>query len=223
MTFPAQDEDGFTLAEAGERAGVSRETLQRISTYIATLDDWRTRINLIGPNEGRHLWRRHVFDSLQLVPEIGLGEKAIVDLGSGAGFPGIILACAMFERPGVTVTLVEKSVRKAEFLAAAIKATGSRAVVLNQRIEDAPPEGPVGGPGGRFDLMTARALKPLPVLLDIAEGWLKPDGRVLLLKGREVSSELTLAQQSWRYDPTSRASWSHPDGTVLALSNLRRA
>jgi 16S rRNA (guanine527-N7)-methyltransferase len=219
MTFPTQDEDGFSLQDAAARINVSRETLKRISIYIALLDDWRTRINLIGPNEGRHLWRRHVFDSLQLVPEIGASEKAIVDLGSGAGFPGIILACAMADRPDVKVTLVEKSVRKAEFLAAAIKATGSRAVVLNQRIEDAPPK----GPGGRFDLLTARALKPLPVLLDIAEGWLKPDGRVLLLKGREVSSELTLAQQSWRYDPMTRSSWSHPDGTVLALSNLRRA
>ncbi len=214
MSFPDQDEDGFTLAMAGERCGVSRETLDRIRIFIATLDAWRNRLNLIGPGEGRHLWRRHVLDSLQLVPEIQPDETRIADLGSGAGFPGLILACALADRPDASVTLVEKSARKAEFLEAAANAIGGRVVVLNQRIEDAPPR--------QFDLLTARALKPLPVLLGVAESWVRPEGRLLLLKGRDVSTELTLAQQSWRYDHTIRASWSDPNGHVLQLSHLRR-
>jgi len=217
MTWPARDEDGFGPEETVALTGVSRETLGRIHSYLAVLDAWRERINLIGPSEGRHLWRRHVLDSLQLVDQISPDDLTVADLGSGAGFPGLVIACAMAERPGTSVTLVEKSVRKAEFLAAAIEEVGLPARVLNIRLEDAP--------GGRFDLVTARALAPLTKLLGYARVWLKPSGKALLMKGRDTVAELAEARRTWIFDVSERASLSSADGRVLKVSSIipRRA
>ena len=216
MSFPERDEDGFGPDQFAEASDVSRETLDRIRHYLFVLDDWRTRMNLIGPSEGRHLWRRHVFDSLQVLDLIGTGPAALVDLGSGAGFPGLVLACALAERGDISITLVEKSPKKAHFLEAAAKAVlGAKGPMVRvQRIEDAPLD--------RFDLVTARALAPLPKLLGFVETWAKPDGRALLWKGREATSELTLSRESWTFELSRRASRSDPEGQILAISNLRR-
>jgi 16S rRNA (guanine527-N7)-methyltransferase len=217
MTFPAQDEDGFGPEDALRLTSVSRETLERVRSYLATLDQWRERINLIGPGEGRHLWRRHVLDSLQLIEQISSEDLSVADLGSGAGFPGLVIACALAERPGASVTLVEKSPRKSEFLEAAIAAQGLPARVLNVRIEDPPRQ--------KFDLVTARALAPLPKLLGFAHGWLKPSGKALLMKGRDVEAEVAEARRSWTFEMSDRASLSSPEGRVLRLSSIapRRA
>lgn len=217
MTWPAHDEDGFGPEDALRLTGVSRETLERVRSYLAVLDQWRERINLIGPGEGRHLWRRHVLDSLQLIEQISSDDLAVADLGSGAGFPGLVIACALAERPGASVTLVEKSPRKSEFLEAAIAAQGLPARVLNVRIEDPPRQ--------KFDLVTARALAPLPKLLGYAYGWLKPSGKALLMKGRDVEAEVAEARRSWTFEMSDRASLSSPEGRVLRLSSIapRRA
>ena len=217
MTFPAHDEDGFGPEDAIRLTGVSRETLERVRSYLAVLDQWRERINLIGPGEGRHLWRRHVLDSLQLIEQISLDDLSVADLGSGAGFPGLVIACALAERPGASVTLVEKSPRKSEFLEAAIAAQGLPARVLNVRIEDPPRQ--------KFDLVTARALAPLPKLLGYAHGWLKPSGKALLMKGRDVAAEVAEAREAWTFEMSDRASLSSPEGRVLGISSIapRRA
>ena len=217
MSWPAHDEDGFGPADAIRLTGVSRETLERVRSYLAVLDQWRERINLIGPGEGRHLWRRHVLDSLQLIEQISSEDLSVADLGSGAGFPGLVIACALAERPGASVTLVEKSPRKSEFLEAAIAAQGLPARVLNVRIEDPPRQ--------KFDLVTARALAPLPKLLGYAHGWLKPSGKALLMKGRDVAAEVAEAREAWTFEMSDRASLSSPEGRVLGISSIapRRA
>ena len=213
MTWPAADEDGFGPEDVVRLTGVSRETFQKISGYLDLLDRWRERINLIGPGEGRHLWRRHVLDSLQLVEQISSEDKSVADLGSGAGFPGLILACAMAERPGASVTLVEKSPRKSEFLRAAGKELGLPVSVLTIRLEDAP--------GALFDVVTARALAPLPKLLGFAASWLKPSGKALLMKGRDTATELAEAREAWTFDLSILDSQSSPEGRVLKVSSLR--
>ncbi|MEQ1782733.1 MAG: 16S rRNA (guanine(527)-N(7))-methyltransferase RsmG [Hyphomonadaceae bacterium] len=217
MTWPAHDEDGFGPEDAVRLTGVSRETLERVHVYLEVLDEWRERINLIGPGEGRHLWRRHVLDSLQLIEQIPGEATKIVDLGSGAGFPGLLIACAVAERPGVSVTLVEKSVRKSQFLQAAIAEVGLPAKVINVRIEEAPRE--------KFDLLTARALAPLPKLLGYGYAWLKPSGKALLMKGKDAEAELAEARQAWTFNMSDRASLSSPEGRVLTISSIspRRA
>jgi 16S rRNA (guanine527-N7)-methyltransferase len=207
------DEDGFGPEDVVRQTGVSRETLSKIHAFLAVLDHWRERINLIGPSEGRHLWRRHVLDSVQLLEQISSNDKLVADLGSGAGFPGLVLACAFGDRAGASVALVEKSPRKAEFLEAAIRAVGLPARVLNQRLEEAPKD--------RFDVVTARALAPLPKLLGYAHVWLKPSGKALLMKGRDAVTELTLARESWTFEMSSRPSLSSPEGQILTVSALR--
>ncbi len=213
MPWPTHDEDGFGPEDAVGLTGVSRETLARVRAYLGVLDAWRERINLIGPGEGRHLWRRHVLDSLQLIEQISSDDLAVVDLGAGAGFPGLVIACALVERPGASVTLVEKSVRKSEFLQAAIDTVGLPARVLNVRIEDAPRQ--------QYDLLTARALAPLPKLLGYGYAWLKPSGKALLMKGRDTASELVEARKSWTFDLSERASLSSPEGHVLKVSSIK--
>lgn len=213
MPWPTHDEDGFGPEDAMRLTGVSRETLGRVHSYLAVLDAWRERINLVGPGEARHLWRRHVLDSLQLVEQIPADDLTVADLGSGAGFPGLLVACALAERPGASVTLVEKSVRKSEFLEAAIAAVGLPARVLNMRLEDPPPD--------PFDLVTARALAPLTKLLGYARVWLKPSGKALLMKGRDTAAELAEARKTWTFDVSERASLSSPDGRILKVTSIR--
>lgn len=212
MTFPAHDEDGFGPQQTALLTHASQETLARIGAFLALLDVWRERINLIGPGEGRHLWRRHVLDSLQLMRFISSEDQALVDLGSGAGFPGLVIACALCERPGAHITLVEKSPQKAAFLAAAIAGQDLPARVLNLRIEEAPPR--------RFDLLTARALAPLPRLIGFAHAWLKPSGKALLLKGKDTDAELSEARMAWSFQMDARPSLSSPEGRVLNLSSI---
>lgn len=213
MPWPATDEDGFGPEDVVRLTGVSRETFGRVQGYLDLLDQWRERINLIGPGEGRHLWRRHVLDSLQLLQYISEDDKSVADLGSGAGFPGLLIACAMAERTGATVTLVEKSPRKSEFLRAAGKALGLPVSVLTIRLEDAP--------GARFDVVTARALAPLPKLLGFAASCLKPSGKALLMKGKDTAAELAEARDAWTFDLATFDSLSSPEGRVLKVSSLR--
>ena len=213
MSWPATDEDGFGPEDVVRLTGVSRETFQKISAYLELLDRWRERINLIGPAEGRHLWRRHVLDSLQLLQYISAEDKSVADLGSGAGFPGLILACALADKAGAAVTLVEKSPRKSEFLRAVGKEVGLPVAVLTIRLEDAP--------GVLFDVVTARALAPLPKLLGFADAWLKPSGKALLMKGRDTEAELAEAREAWTFDLSTLDSLSSPEGRVLRVSSLR--
>ena len=213
VSWPATDEDGFGPEDVVRLTGVSRETFQKISAYLELLDRWRERINLIGPGEGRHLWRRHVLDSLQLLQYISAEDKSVADLGSGAGFPGLILACALADKAGAAVTLVEKSPRKSEFLRAVGKEVGLPVAVLTIRLEDAP--------GVLFDVVTARALAPLPKLLGFADAWLKPSGKALLMKGRDTEAELAEAREAWTFDLSTLDSQSSPEGRVLRVSSLR--
>jgi 16S rRNA (guanine527-N7)-methyltransferase len=213
MTWPTHDEDGFGPEEALGLTGVSRETLGRVQAYLEVLDAWRERINLIGPGEGRHLWRRHVLDSLQLIEQISSDDLAVADLGSGAGFPGLVIACALVDRPGASVTLVEKSVRKSEFLHAAIDTVGLPARVLNVRIEDAPRQ--------QYDMLTARALAPLTKLLGYGYAWLKPSGKALLMKGKDTAAEIAEARKSWTFEMSEHASLSSSEGRVLKVSSIK--
>lgn len=212
MSLPYTDEDGFGPDDVARLTHVSRETLDRISSFLALLWVWRERINLIGPGEGKHLWRRHVLDSLQLASLIDPTDGDVADLGSGAGFPGLVLASVLAERPGSSIALVEKSPRKSEFLRAIIEAIGLPARVLTQRLEDPAPR--------KFDVVTARALAPLPRLLGYAHGWLKPSGKALLVKGRGAVEELTLARNSWTFESSFRPSLSSPEGQILTVTAL---
>lgn len=158
---------------------VSRETLARFDAYAALLERWQARINLVGPSTLADLWTRHFLDSAQLLPLLPPGTRTLVDLGSGAGFPGLVLAIL-----GVPeVHLIESDGRKAAFLAEAARATGTQARIHARRIADVP--------AFPADVVTARALAPLVELVPMARRFLAPGGVMLFAKGQSAEQELT--------------------------------
>ncbi|BCK76466.1 glucose inhibited division protein B [Acetobacter aceti NRIC 0242] len=188
--------------------GVSRETLERLICFADLLVRWTAKINLISPGDVPHLWERHILDSLQLVPLIERGAR-VTDLGSGGGFPGLIIAIAA----DAEVTLVESDRRKAAFLREASRATGCRTTVVNQRIEAANvPPAPV---------VTARALANLSQLLTWTEKLVTDEGYALFLKGQQAADELTNAERDWHMTVTHIPSRT-PGGTILKISDIRR-
>lgn len=190
---------------------VSHETLDRLTVYADLLEKWQARINLVGPATLPELWRRHMLDSAQLHPLLGDGVRALVDLGSGAGFPGLVLAIM-----GVPeVHLVESDARKCAFLREAARLTETPVTIHTARVEALDPW-PV-------DVVTARALAPLPKLLGLAAPFLQHVGaEALFLKGETVERELTEARNQWNMTLDICRSRSDPAGVVLRVREVTR-
>jgi 16S rRNA (guanine527-N7)-methyltransferase len=194
-----------------ESTNVSRETLERLSVYADLLTRWQSRMNLVGASTLADLWRRHMLDSAQLFPRLPDPRKPIADLGSGAGFPGLVLAVM----GAGDVHLVESNARKCAFLREVIRATGARATVHNARIE--------AFAGTRnFDVVTARACAPLTLLLEFAEPLLSASGICLFLKGAGANKELTEAEKKWKIELDRFASITEKNGCVLQIGNISR-
>ena len=207
------DTDGFGPEAIGKQIDVSRETVERIEAVLACLDTYRQRINLIGPSEWGHIWRRHVYDSLWLVPHIDLDAR-IVDLGSGGGFPGLPLACVMSAVGRGHVTMVETVGKKATFLRAAIEAADLNATVRQGRVENCADI--------EADIVTARAFAPLPKLLTYAEPWLINNGLGLFHKGERWKEELTAASKAWTFAHEAIPKRDGGAGIILKVSEVSR-
>lgn len=205
MTRPALGPAGFA-----KLANVSRETLDRLGTYVDLLAAWNRRINLVGRETMGDVWRRHILDSAQLFPLIPREARRLVDLGSGAGLPGLVLAILGMPE----VHLMEADQRKAVFLQEAVRVTGVPAVVHPRRIDRVP--------GFVADVVTARALAPLPELLAISERFLGPHSVCLFLKGRMVEEELTAAAKTWHIRADRQPSRTDPSGCILRLEAIAR-
>lgn len=203
--------DSSDRARALQMTPVSRETEQRLDAIVALLVKWQRTINLVAPATLPHVWTRHVADSLQLVPLAGEATRW-VDLGSGGGFPGLVVAAALAERPGVDVTLVESDSRKAAFLREAARIAELPVTVLPVRIEQAAPRIAQG-----VEIVSARALAPLPKLLDLAAPFLAQGATGLFLKGQDVDNELTEAAKSWRIKTEIRDSLTDASGHILIV------
>jgi 16S rRNA (guanine527-N7)-methyltransferase len=203
-------------ARALELTPVSRETLDRLDRYVATLLAWQQRMNLIAPSTEPTIWTRHVADSLQLLA-LAPQARTWVDLGSGAGFPGLAIACALADKPGARVHLVEKSPKKAAYLRAAVQAAGAPAQVHAVRIEDF-----VENFGSPVDVVTARALAPLADLLTAAYPLLKTGVVGLFPKGQDVGSELTQAAKCWSIRSTLVQSLTDPRGQIVRITGIEK-
>jgi 16S rRNA (guanine527-N7)-methyltransferase len=201
----------MTPVEFAAETGVSRETLARLAAYADLLTAWNQRLNLVGRGTVADLWRRHFLDSAQLHPLLPAGARTLVDLGSGAGFPGLVLAIM----GGPHVHLIESDQRKAVFLREAIRVTQAPATVHATRIEAAPPL--------TADVVTARALAPLDALLDLAGRFVRPHTVCLFLKGRAAGDELTLAAKRWKMSADLLPSRSDPTGVILRLDHIERS
>lgn len=193
---------------------VSRETEERLDRFVALLLDWQKTTNLIAPSTIPELWTRHIADSLQIVP-LAPVARTWADFGSGAGFPGLMVACALADRPDTTVHLVESNTKKAAFLREAVRVTGAPAVVHAMRIEEFVARPPAG-----IEIVTSRALAALALLLAHAHPLLRNGGEALFLKGQDVELELTEAAKYWSIQATFVQSKTDPQGRVVVVRGL---
>ena len=190
---------------------VSRETEDRLVAIVALLEKWQRTINLVAPATLPHIWTRHIADSLQLVALAG-DANSWVDLGSGGGFPGLVVAAAMAERPDANIILIESDTRKAAFLREAARIAELPVTVLPERIEAVAPKIAAG-----VEIVSARALAPLPKLLDLAHPFLAQGAVGLFLKGQDVDNELTEASKSWKIEASIKESLTDPSGRILVV------
>jgi 16S rRNA (guanine527-N7)-methyltransferase len=203
-------------ARFADEYAVSRETLSRLDAYVAELDRWSTTLNLVSRGTLASVWSRHLADSAQLFALAPVKAGFWVDLGSGAGLPGLVLAAMAVEtRPNLRFALVESDTRKAAFIAHAARAMGASVAVHAARIETLAPLGAA--------VVSARALAPLDRLADLAARHLAPDGLALFLKGAGVRDELTAAQKRWHMSVRLEPSKAHPSGAIVVARGLSRA
>jgi 16S rRNA (guanine527-N7)-methyltransferase len=197
-------------------APVSRETEARLDRYVHLLREWQSKTNLVAPSTLPELWTRHIADSLQLL-SLAPDAKIWMDLGSGGGFPGVVIACALAEMPGATVHLVERNGKKAAFLREALRVTSAPGVVYLAEIADT-----VDRFAGAIDCVTARALAPLSQLIGFAEPLVQKGAKALFLKGQDVEAELTEATRYWNIAAKLHASRTGGQGWIVELDSIER-
>lgn len=195
---------------------VSRETADRLDRFVELLLRWQRAVNLVAPSTLGQVWTRHIADSLQLLP---LAPDALrwLDLGSGGGFPGLVIACALADKTGAQVHLVESNKKKAAFLSEAARTLALPALVHPQRIADF-----ASVFSESVDVVTARALAPLPELLGHAEPFMKKGAQGLFLKGEDVDAELTNAAKYWRLETVLIPSVTHARGRIVQVKRAER-
>ena len=195
---------------------VSRETLDRLDRFVAVLLAWQQHTNLIAASTEPTLWTRHVADSLQLL-RLAPQARIWVDLGSGGGFPGLVIACALADMPGARVHLVESSTKKATFLREAVRAAGAPAEVHAVRIQDF-----VENLAVPVDVVTARALAPLAGLLTATYPLLKAGTLGLFPKGQDVDAELTAAAKCWSIQSSLVPSLTDARAKIVCISGIEK-
>ncbi len=200
--------------DIARRFDVSRESLEKLQAYVQLLLRWQAKINLVGRSTRDDIWCRHIADALQLLDHIPKKAKSILDLGSGAGLPGLVLAIGLEGRGNrVQVNLVESNGKKAAFLREAIRLTQAPAIVRHCRIEDLEPKSfPVP-----VDVVSARALAPLSDLLLMAEPYVKQGAMCVFLKGQDVDFELTETTKCWNTRVEKVRSQTDSGGRVLKI------
>lgn len=205
-------------AEAFQQAfSVSRETLDRLKTYEALLRTWQKTINLVSPATLDEIWHRHFADSAQLLAFAPEGGKFWLDLGSGGGFPALVLAILLAEkRPDARMTLVESDSRKSAFLGEVARKTGVAVEIRVERSEKAATQ----LKSQIKDVITARALAPLPKLLGLVQPFFSPQTVALFPKGREVQVEVDEARQQFDFDCSLAPSLTDAQARIVILRNL---
>jgi 16S rRNA (guanine527-N7)-methyltransferase len=191
---------------------VSRETEAALQAFAALVARWNPTINLVAPSTIPTLRDRHISDSAQLFALAQPGWTHWADLGSGGGFPGIVIAILARDTSATKVTLVESDQRKATFLRTAIRDLGLNAQVHATRAESEPPL--------NADVLSARALAPLPQLLPLALRHLAPGGRALFPKGRRAADEIVTARRDWHFTLTEHPSQTDPEGRILQIEGI---
>lgn len=191
--------------------GVSRETLDRFETYQAILNKWAPRINLVGASTLSAFWDRHILDSVQIMPLARTTARSWVDFGTGAGFPGLVIAALLADSHHGQVHLIEASTKRCAFLREAARAMQVTVEIINAKLEDVPPK--------KVDVITARAFTSLDRLLNYATPWQGHGTQALFPKGEEVSVELNQASTNWLFKSTLHHSVSDARGCILEITD----
>ena len=206
----------FDATEVPDWLHVSRETIERLSAYTELVEKWNPAINLISKSSISQIWHRHIIDSAQIILRIPPENSQWCDLGSGGGFPGIVLAILAKELyPETRMVLVESDRRKSVFLREAARVLDIFVAIKTQRIEDIEPQ--------YVDVLTARALAPLSTLCGYAYRHLKPEGVAIFPKGATATREIEDAQKLWRFDYDVTHSLTDPEALVLAVRGVHLA
>jgi 16S rRNA (guanine527-N7)-methyltransferase len=213
-TLPALPDLAADRERALALTPVSRETVALLDRFVELLLATQSHTNLIGPATVAAVWTRHIADSLQLL-DLAPAALTWLDIGSGGGFPGLVLACALADRPNAVVHLVESQGKKAAFLRQVVEALALPATVHHRRIED-------GALDVAPDAVTARAVAPLPRLLDYVAPFVKSGAKALLSKGQDVEAELTEAAKYWKIEAELAPSRTNPASRILIVRALRR-
>jgi 16S rRNA (guanine527-N7)-methyltransferase len=190
---------------------VSRETEDRLATFVELLDRWRLKINLISNPTFARVWTRHIADSAQLIG-LAPGAKCWIDMGSGAGFPGLVIAIQLAGVPGTIVHCIESDLRKCAFMREAARATGAAAVIHPQRVEAIDPKGL-----GPVDAVTARAFAPLPVTLALARPWIERGAIAVFPRGESAKEQIAALPEATAYAIETRPSVVNPKAAILRI------
>ena len=194
---------------------VSRETEMRLDRFVEVLLLWQSKLNLVASSTLRELWTRHIADSLQLL-SLAPQARVWVDFGSGGGFPGMPIACALADKPGAKVHLIESNGKKAAFLREAARVTGAPAVVHQERVEN------FGESCAEtVHAVTARALAPLKILCDQAFPLVSHGAVALFPKGQDIDVELTDAAKYWRLEASKVPSKTSPESSIVVIRSLK--
>lgn len=203
-------------AEFLRECSVSRETLVSLEALVGALENWAPKLNLVSQISLRDVWRRHVLDSAQLLALTPTGARSWVDLGAGAGFPGLVIAAlAKKKKPELRVTLIESDARKCAFLATAARSMNVQVIIENRRIERPTSQ--------RYDVVSARALAALPMLIVLSAPYMNHDAVALFPKGANVDDELTGVLEAAHIKVARTPSITDPMGVILQIRGIGRA
>ena len=191
---------------------VSHETVTRLDLFVDLFLRWQRAVQLVSASSVPKLWTRHIADSLQLV-DLARGASSWADLGTGGGFPGLIVAIALAERAGATVHLIESDSRKAAFLREAARQTRAPAKIHAERVES------VAKRIAPIEVVTARALAPVARIIELSEPFLSRGATGIYLKGQDVDNELTEAAKSWKLQSRLLPSRTDPRGKILVIES----
>ena len=191
---------------------VSPAIISKLERYAELLRQWQRAVNLVAASSLDNVWHRHFADSAQLLA-LAPGAKSWLDLGSGAGFPGMVIAILLSDQPDVRIELIEARARKCAFLAEVARATGAVVEIHQVRVETAT----IANRVSPIDIITARALAPLDRLLALAGPWFGPQTRGLFLKGEQVHKEIEAAQRRWTFHVKLAKSQTDKNGRIVEI------
>lgn len=203
------------LSELSRIYPVSRETFERLKILVARVEEWQKKTNLVAPSTLDDIWSRHIADSLQCI-KLKPDARHWVDIGSGGGFPGLVIAAVMADCEASTVDLIESIQKKCAFLRQVSRQMQASAKVHCDRIEN------INTKIAQPEIVTARALAALPLLLELASPWMLKGATALFHKGREFEAELADCDGLWSFDLINHESVISSDSVILEISNLKK-